>query len=245
MTEISLDPDQLTNIASQLRSVQSELADLAAGVSGACCCEVPQTTSAYLDSELGSIGASINEAASGYALAADDAANRANVIATDQSLSGAMSAAYGGPEVAAYGGPEAVSTSESPVSTAGWLDAVSGDGSSSWTGVSTADWTGGIASPAGGTDPAAWSYGGNWIGDMAANNQIPSLINTSGWAAGIGVGPAGTGGGVPVGINPSNLFAFDPAATTLAPVGPDGQTLTAVTTTGDFHYADGGGHSYR
>ena len=149
MTEIFLDPDQLNTVAAMLRTVQNELADLAGGVRASCCCDLPAGVSGYIDAELGGVAAGVSEAANGYALAAADLSARAGLVTADQSMAGAMSAAYTAP-AAAYAVPAPVS------------------------GATAAE-----AGPAG----TNWSFGDSWMGDMAANNAAPSIINTSGWAA--------------------------------------------------------------
>jgi hypothetical protein len=127
MTEILIDPAELEQSASWLRNVTGQLAELS-DLGAVCCCEMPPGIGAYVDTELGSAGAMVGEAASGYGIAADDLATRSALITNDQSLVGAMSSAYGAPVRAA-------AANDSPPNVANL--AGSGSGGGQWQPVET------------------------------------------------------------------------------------------------------------
>lgn len=128
---------------------------------------MPTGVASYVDAELGSVGASINEAVSGYGWAADDAAARADSIATEQSMVGSMTSAFGTDTgmSAASGGA---------VPTAGWLSGMSNDAAETGSVPTTSDWSAGMSAPQAGDSPSGSTSG--WIGGMT------------------GVGPVGTYG---------------------------------------------------
>lgn len=92
MSEIVIDPAELEQVASLLRSVGAQLTEASAGVAVSCCCPMPAGISGYIDGELSAVQASLAAVADGYGAAADEAAARATLITQDQSSAGEVDA---------------------------------------------------------------------------------------------------------------------------------------------------------
>jgi hypothetical protein len=224
MTLIRIDPDELQRAADLLRRAGGEAADLGQSLGSACCCEMPASVGSYVDAELGSVGASVGDAATGYGSAADDAALRAESIAADQSLVASMNAAYGTEISAASGGGSLPLT----VSIIGGPSAGLGIGDGTTTVSTIGGESGGLGLPVGG--PMTVSTIGGESGLLGLPVGGPMTVSTIGGPlTGLGPstmatpsldrldamvrnpGPVTGGGGYTGSITPSTFYPQRPA----------------------------------